>query len=316
MDHFFDALWERMQSQQSQLVVGLDPRLERMPEELVEDALRHYDGSEAIAMAIEEFNREVIDAVAPHAVAVKCQIAFYEMWGLRGLTAYSHTLEYAREADLPVIGDVKRNDIGSTAEAYASAHLGWPEEEELDDDEWFGPEELVADAITINPYFGSDGVHPFLERAEATGRGLFALVKTSNPSAREIQDLETQQGPVYERVGTLVEKWGEDYVGDSGYSLLGAVVGATYPQTLQVLREVMPHTFFLVPGVGAQGASAADAAAAFDRHGGGAVVNSSRGIIYAFNRDPYVEKYGESRWTEAVAAAARETRRKLWEATH
>ena len=166
MEHFFDAIWERMRSQQSQLVVGLDPRLDRMPEELVEHALSYHGSSEAIAVAIEQFNRQVIDAVAPHAVAVKCQIAFYEMWGLRGLTAYSNTLDYAREVGLPVIGDVKRNDIGSTARAYAAAHLGWPEEEDQEDeeedeeDEWFGPGELVADAITINPYFGSDGVNP------------------------------------------------------------------------------------------------------------------------------------------------------------
>jgi len=272
-----------------------------------------------VILAFEEFNRRVIDAVAEHAVAVKCQIAFYEMWGLLGLTAYCNTLDYAREVGIPVIGDVKRNDIGSTAGAYASAHLGTPEkkEDETDDeDQGSMPDELVADAITINPYFGSDGVKPFLTCAAESGRGLFALVKTSNPSAGDIQDLRTQHGPVYERIGALVEKWGEDYVGDSGYSLLGAVVGATYPQTLQVLREVMPHTFFLVPGVGAQGASAADAAAAFDRNGGGAIVNSSRGIIYAYDRDPYIDRYGMSHWTDAIKAAARDTQRKLWEATH
>lgn len=312
MQHFFDRLTDRIRSRRSQLVVGLDPRIDRLPRDIVGSAVeQHGHTGEAAAVAIRQFNREVIDAVSEHAVAVKCQIAFYEMWGLAGLKAYGRTLEYARDRGLAAVGDVKRNDIGSTAEAYASAHLGWTRQ-----GDWTGPDELAADAITVNPYFGYDGIRPFLERARARGRGLFMLVKTSNPSAGELQDLETEHGPVYERVGALAERWGQPYRGTAGYSLLGAVVGATYPQTLRSLRESLPHTFFLVPGVGAQGGSAADAAAAFDGRGEGAVVNSSRGIIYAWQREPYDEEYGERQWKQAVKAAAAELQTNLWRATH
>jgi len=312
MEHFCDRLKEQMDSKRSQVVVGLDPRLDRIPEGIVREARRaHADASAAAGQAIRLFNEQVIDCVSPHVVAVKCQIAFYERWGLEGIRAYSQTLACARDRGLIVIGDVKRGDIGSTAEAYAAAHLGAGEGDACE-----GSGELAADAVTINPYFGYDGVAPFLERASRSGGGIFALVKTSNPSSADIQDLTSGGRPLYERVGQLVESWGEPYRGKSGYSLLGAVVGATYAETLRRLREAMPHTFFLVPGFGAQGAGIEDVLGAFDRRAGGAVVSSSRAIIYAFERGPHARNSGQRQWQQAVRQEARAMKDRLWRATH
>jgi orotidine-5'-phosphate decarboxylase len=300
--HFADELMRRIRERQSQVVVGLDPRVNRLPDEIVHSA----DGPAGAGLA---FNRAVIDAVAEHAVAVKPQVAFYERLGWEGMRAYSETIRYARDRDLLVIGDVKRNDIASTAAAYAAANLGGTEDGQPVADDFH------ADAITINPYLGADGVRPFLEAASAAGGGLFVLVKTSNPSSVDVQDLDTGGASVYERVADLVEEWGETFRGDSGYSLLGAVVGATFPGELAALRERMPHTPFLVPGFGAQGGGVEDVAPAFDVKGTGAVVNSSRGIIFAWQRAPYEEEFGEARWRDAVAAAAADMRRELWAAT-
>jgi orotidine-5'-phosphate decarboxylase len=306
--NFADVLMDAVCRKESQLVVGLDPRLDRLPAEL-----RPNETLPAAAVgagAIAAFNRAVVDAVAAYAVAVKCQIAFYEQFGCEGMKAYAATLQYARDRGLIVIGDIKRGDIASTAAAYATAHLG-P----------VGPgsaasSDFTADAVTINPYLGSDGVMPFVEAAAANGRGVFALVKTSNPSSVEIQNLAGDGGPVYEQVGALVEGWGRPYRGESGYSLLGAVVGATFPGDLVRLRKLMPGTPFLVPGVGAQGGRVADVAGAFDARGLGAIANSSRDIIFAWDRAPYREEYGPARWREAVGAAASDLREQLWRATH
>lgn len=305
--HFADRLTEASERKRSQVVVGLDPRMEMMPPDVVEEEDRT---PRAAAAAILRFNERVLDAVADSVVAVKVQIAFYERYGCEGLRAYAQTLRAARERDLPVIGDVKRNDIGSTAGAYAEAHL--PSTESGD---WEVAEDFHADAITINPLFGSDGVEPFVERARRSGSGLFALVKTSNPSSGEIQDLRCPDRPVYERIGAMVEEWGTSLRGESGYSLLGAVVGATYPEELQRLRRLMPHAIFLVPGFGAQGGGVEEVLGAFDSEGRGAVVNSSRGIIYAFRREPGAERYGVENWEEAVRDAAETMRREIWEAT-
>ncbi len=300
--NFADELTRRIRERRSQVVVGLDPRLERLPREITESA-------DSPADAVLAFNRAVIDAVAEHAVAVKPQIAFYEQLGCAGMHAYAKSVRHAQERDLLVIGDGKRNDIASTAAAYAAAHLGGP------GDEAAAGGDFRADAVTINPYLGSDGVRPFLQAASATGGGVFVLVKTSNASSAEVQDLEVGGCRVYERVAELVEQWGEPYRGESGYSLLGAVVGATFPRQLAALRARMPHTPFLVPGFGAQGGRVEDVAAAFDREGCGAVVNSSRGVIFAWQRPPYDEEFGEGRWREAVTAAAARMRSDLWEAT-
>jgi len=311
-EHFADRLMRVVDERHSQLVVGLDPRLDHMPREIAGEAGgRPGQGAEAAARAIIEFNRAVIDAVASEAAAVKCQIAFYEVFGVEGLRAYAETLRYARRRDLIVIGDVKRNDIGSTAEAYASAHLGGRGARA-----GTGATDFCADAITVNPFFGSDGMLPFLEAAQEAGAGLFALVKTSNPSSGEIQDLKTDARPIYSHIARLVEQWGSNYRGSCDYSLLGAVVGATYPQVQVELRQLMPHAVFLLPGVGVQGAGVKDVLGAFDSKGYGALVSSSRGIIYAWEHDPYAQRYGQARWREAVGAAAAEMRHRLWDATH
>ena len=308
--NFADTLMERMREKRSQVVVGLDPRLERMPAEV-----RPADDGTALtpkaaADAIVAFNRAVVEAVAEHALAVKCQVAFYEQFGCEGMRAYAETLHHARRNGLVVIGDVKRSDIASTAAAYASAHLGRPGGEPAP------AQDFIADAITINPYLGSDGVRPFLEAAAANGRGVFALVKTSNASSVEIQDLDAEGVPLYERVAALVERWGESYRGRSGYSTLGAVVGATFPEELARLRDLMPSVPLLVPGFGAQGGRVEDVAEAFDVEGEGAIVSSSRAIIFAWEREPYREQFGEARWEEAVAAATADMRRRIWDATH
>lgn len=311
--HFADALLDRMEDVESQVVVGLDPRVERLPQAIVDDVVdRHGHSPRAAAEAISEFNRRVLAAVHENVAAVKCQVAFYEQWGVEGLKAYARTLRCAWDRGLPVIGDVKRNDIGSTAGAYAQAHLGGQNE-----GMWRSARDFVVDAITVNPFFGTDGMKPFIERASERNKGLFALVRTSNPSSDELQGLTTEDGePVFRKVARMVEQWGEPYRGDSGYSLLGAVVGATHPDALESLREQMPHTFFLVPGFGAQGGGVEDVVPAFDDDGRGALVNSSRGIIFAWERPPYRDQYGPDRWLQAVEAAAAGMQTQLWEATH
>jgi orotidine-5'-phosphate decarboxylase len=306
--NFADVLMDRIRQRKSQLVVGLDPRVDRLPAGLRPRQARSSAAAAAHAMAA--FNRAVLDAVAEHAAAVKCQVAFYEQYGCEGMHAYSETVQYARDRGVIVIGDTKRNDIASTAAAYATAHLGTA------DGSPAPSLDFIVDAVTVNAYLGSDGVMPFVEAAAANGRGVFALVKTSNPSSVEVQDLDAGGEPLYRRVAALVEGWGRAYRGRSGYSLLGAVVGATFPGELALLRELMPTAPFLVPGVGAQGGRVQDVAAAFDEDGLGAVVNSSRDIIFAWERAPYDERYGEARWQEAVGAAAADLREQLWQATH
>ena len=311
--HFADALHDRMEEVESQVVVGLDPRIDRLPQSLVDDVVdRHGHSPRAAAEAISEFNRRVLAAVHENVVAVKCQVAFYEKWGVEGLKAYARTVRRAWDRDMLVIGDVKRNDIGSTAGAYAQAHLGGRNE-----GMWRQARDFVVDAATVNPYFGTDGMEPFLERASKRKKGLFALVRTSNPSSSELQGIRADDGEqVFRKVARMVEQWGEPYRGESGYSLLGAVVGATQPDALESLREQMPHSLFLVPGFGAQGGGVEDVVPAFDENGGGAVVNSSRGIIFAWQTPPYRNRYGPDRWMQAVEAAAAHMQTELWEATH
>ena len=289
-DNFADRLIAAMESKRSCVVVGLDPRIDALPEELA----AHAAASEAAAAeAIIEFNRGVIEAVAPHAVAVKPQSAFYEMIGWQGVRAYAETIRIAQEKGLLAIADVKRSDIGSTAEAYAQAHL-----------DRFG-----ADAVTVNPYLGTDGIAPFLKRIP-DGKGLFILVKTSNPSSSELQDLSVGDMMLYEKVAMLVEEWGAGAVGECGYSPVGAVVGATYPDAAEKLRNMMPHAIFLVPGYGAQGGSADDCRPCFDKHGRGAVVNSSRGIIFAYVRKDDAET-PPKRWQDTVEGAAMQMKESL-----
>ncbi len=311
--NFADRLIEAVRAKQTCVVVGLDPRLSQIPRRL-QDAARKKVGSgpEGAGRCILEFNRRIIDAVADFAVAVKPQIAFYEPYGVAGVHSFVETIKHAREAGLLVIADAKRNDIGSTAEAYADAFLGTTPL-------WDGTEfsAFGADALTVNAYLGSDGMRPFVEAAKANGKGLFVLVKTSNESSGELQDLKVDGAEgetVFERLGGMVKQWGAEVVGEAGYSSVGAVVGATYPEQAKALREMLPGVPFLVPGYGAQGATAGDVVASFDADGLGAVVNSSRGIIFAYEQEAYAERFGPERFAEAAEEAARKMRDEINEA--
>ena len=310
--HFGDRLLAASDARRSQVVVGLDPQIGLLPDDIVERATaEHGRTPSGAAAAILRFNLGVLEAVSDIAVAVKPQVAFYERFGSEGLRAYGQTIREAHARGLIVIGDVKRGDIGSTAEAYAHAHLSGPAAGEPWD-----AAELRADAVTVNPFFGSDGVRPFLEQAGQSGCGVFVLVKTSNPSSVEVQDLDCGGKPLYEHLGALVEEWGRPYVGGSGYSLVGAVVGATFPRELAALRRVMPHAVLLVPGFGAQGGGVQDVLAAFDPSGRGAVISSSRAVIYAYRGEPYARKCVMKDWKVAVREAAEDMRREIWQATH
>ncbi len=297
MKNFADRLADAIEAKNSRVVVGIDPRLGRLPPALRERAAAGGgDPLERAAEVVAEFARGIIDAVAHAAAAVKPQAAFYELFAAAGWRALADTAAYARERGLLVIGDVKRGDIGSTAEAYAQALLG---ETRVGDAQIAS---LAFDAVTVNPYLGSDGVRPFIDAAAARGKGVFVLVKTSNRSSRELQDLPVGDALVFERLADLVSEWGAGLIGERGYSAVGAVVGATHPDALAALRRRMPHTPFLIPGYGAQGGGAADAAPGFDDRGLGAVVNSSRGIIFAYERG------GDDDWRAAAAAAAERMR--------
>ncbi len=288
--HFADRLVAKVLARQSHVVVGLDPRLDLLPAHLVNRCRKEFGSThQAAAMAIFEFNRQIIDAVADLAPAVKPQMAFYEEYGAAGIEALHLTVNYAKRKGLLVILDGKRNDIGSTAEAYARAYLGGDGETAIGS---HATQAGGADAVTVNAYLGEDGVEPFISYGPE--KGTFILVKTSNPSSGQLQDLFVGPGehpaqhlrPLYEVVAGLVDQWGRDLVGKSGYSSVGAVVGATYPEVARRLRDIMPRAYFLVPGFGAQGATAADAAAAFNDDGLGALVNVSRAVIYAYRNNP------------------------------
>ena len=268
-----DELMKRIDELGNPTVVGLDPTPEMMPEHLKEEMMGRYGKTpKAMAEMYLAFNRMVIDGIYDLVPAVKPQIAMYESLGIEGINAFFETISYAKSKSLSVIGDIKRGDISSTAAAYA-CHIGGVEI----DGEWFDP--WKEDWVTVNPYLGTDGIQPFIEAANRRNRGIFVLVKTSNPSSGELQDL------IYERVARLVDHWGSQAMGSQGYSRVGAVVGATYPEQGARLRELMPRTFFLVPGYGAQGASGKDLKAFFDRDGRGCLVNSSRGITGAYQKD-------------------------------
>jgi len=292
-----DRLMARIEALNCPVVVGLDPTLEMIPEKmLVESAKSFGETPEAAAFALLKFNRQVIDAVADIVPAVKPQIAMYERYGLDGIRAYLMTVEYAIGRGLLVIGDVKRGDIGSTAQAYAAHICPQP---------LFGHKFEIwnADAITVNPYLGGDSIAPFLDVLKERDKMVFVLVKTSNPGSADIQDVliaGAEARPLYEHVAELVAGWGagDGLVGEHGYSKVGAVVGATHPEAGARLRTLMPRTFFLVPGYGAQGAGAADVAKFFDKNGRGCVVNSSRGIIAAWQ--------AEGKGADRVGRCARE----------
>ena len=276
-------------------LVGLDPRLDQLPAQVVAAAeQRSGSATEVAASAFEEFCCRVVDVVAPLVPAVKPQSAFFEQCGSAGCQALARVIQHAREAGLIVICDAKRGDIGSTARAYAEAYLAGDDPASA---AW------AADALTVNPYLGRDALEPFVEVAAERGAGLYVLVRTSNPGAVLFQDLVDAGRPVYRHVAALVEEWAAADAGEDGFGSVGAVVGATFPEELAELRAAMPHVPLLVPGYGSQGGAAADVAAAFNSNGLGAVVNSSRGINFAYRREPYAAEYGEERWEAAIEAA-------------
>lgn len=287
MTNFGDTLAEAVKRCGNPVVVGLDPRWEQLPRAMVAG---QSDDSAGRAAVYEFFSREIIDVVAERVPAVKPQAAFFEECGPVGMVALGNVVRHARDKGLLVIMDGKRNDIGSTAEAYAHGYLGR-------ESAW------GCDALTISPYLGADSLEPFINVARERGAGLFALVKTSNPGSGMLQDRLIDGEPLYRIVARYVEEQSAANAGTSGYGHVGAVVGATYPEQLAELRAAMPHTWFLVPGYGSQGGTAKDCALAFSSHGLGAVINNSRGIIFAHQRPEYKDRFGESRWQEAVAAA-------------
>ncbi len=277
-----DRLLEKIVALQNPTVAGLDPKLSYVPEFLRERAFGEFGNTlEGAAAAVLAFNRGLIDALWDIVPAVKPQAAYYELLGWPGVRALAETIAYAREKGMFVITDGKRNDIGATMQAYAAAHLGETQLAQGVPATPFG-----ADALTVNGYLGSDGIRPLLEVCAREDKGIFVLVKTSNPSSGELQDLRLEDGrTVYETMGARCEEWGRELPGKYGYSGVGAVVGATYPTQLGELRKKLPHTFFLVPGYGAQGGGADDVAPGFDALGLGAVVNSSRGILCAWQKE-------------------------------
>ena len=290
---FGDRLAEAVEQKRSQLIVGLDPRLELLPLELRGEAQHSPEG---VAEAFSRFCRGIIDAVAPYAVCVKPQLAFFELYGSAGLGALEEICEHAREAGLLVIADAKRGDIGSTARAYAGAYL-----------EPRGTRPPLADALTVNPYLGRDALEPFLLACQRHGGGVFSLLKTSNPGSADLQDLTLSDGrTVWQHLALLLQEPAETLVGSSGLSSLGVVVGATYPRAIGEARKLLPRSIILLPGVGAQGASPADLARAFTSGPASALVNASRSVIFAYRAGEDLD------WREAAGAEAARLRDEIW----
>lgn len=289
-------LIEKIKKTNAPIVVGLDPMMKFIPEHIKQAAF-HEQGEtlEGAAEAIWQYNKAIVDATFDLIPAVKPQIAMYEQFGIPGLMAFKKTVDYCKEKDLVVIGDVKRGDIGSTSEAYAVGHIG---KVQVGSQCYRGFDE---DFITVNPYLGSDGVKPFIAVGKEEKKGIFVLVKTSNPSSGELQDRQIDGRPLYEIVGEQVAAWGAEHMGED-YSYVGAVVGATYPEQGKILRKIMPKTYILVPGYGAQGGKGADLVHFFNEDGLGAIVNSSRGIIAAYQQEKYA-RFGEQNFADASRQA-------------
>ena len=292
-----DKLVEKIKKTGAPIEVGLDPMLDYVPEFLKQKAFAEYGETlEGAAEAIWQFNKAIVDATYDLIPAVKPQIAMYEQFGIPGIIAFKKTLDYCHEKDLLVIGDIKRGDIGSTSGAYATGHIG---KAKVGNNEFYGFNE---DFVTINPYMGTDSVQPFIDVAIPEKKGMFILTKTSNPSSGEFQDRLVDGRPLYEWVAEKVVEWGSQHVGECGYSYVGAVVGATYPEMGKVLRDIMKKNFILVPGYGAQGAKGSDLVNYFNEDGLGAIVNSSRGIIAAHKQEKYA-KFGPEGFADASRQA-------------
>lgn len=291
-----DALLEGIARTQNPTVAGLDPKLDFIPDYIKQKAFSEYGETlKGAAEAIFEYNKGLIDALCEIVPAVKPQAAYYEMYGTEGVIALRRTQDYAREKGMYVITDGKRNDIGTTMEAYAVAHLG---KVKVGNNEYCP---FAGDALTVNGYLGTDGIKPLIDVCNKYDKGIFVLAKTSNPSSGELQDKLIDGMPVYEMMGRMCENWSKDLMGKYGYSGVGIVAGATYPEQIAELRSKLPETFFLIPGYGAQGASAKDISAAFDKNGLGGIVNSSRGIMCAYKKEGCDEKdYAGAAYREAV----------------
>lgn len=296
-NNMINKLVDKIKKTNAPVVVGLDPMLKYIPEHIKKAAFSQYGETlEGAAEAVWQFNKAIVDCIYDIVPAVKPQVAMYEQFGVPGMAAFKKTVDYCKQKDLVVIGDVKRGDIGSTSEAYAVAHLGKVT---------VGNTILSAfdeDFATVNPYLGSDGINPFLKVCQEEKKGIFILVKTSNPSSGEFQDRIIDGRPLYEWVGEKVNEWASQCMGDQ-YSYVGAVVGATYPEMGKILRKVMPKSYILVPGYGAQGGKAEDLVHFFNKDGLGAIVNSSRGIIAAYTKEEY-SRFGETGFADASRQAA------------
>ncbi len=285
-----------IKKKEAPVVVGLDPMLSYVPQFIKDKAFKEFGETlEGASEAIFEYNKGIVDAIYDIIPAVKPQIAMYEQFGVPGLVAFSKTVNYCKSKGLVVIGDIKRGDIGSTSTAYAVGHIG---KVEVGSKSYYPFDE---DFVTVNPYLGTDGVKPFVDVCKEEKKGIFVLVKTSNPSSGEFQDKLVDGRPLYELVGEKVSEWGAEAMGDD-YSYVGAVVGATYPKMGEVLRKIMPKTYILVPGYGAQGGKAEDLKPYFNEDGLGAIVNSSRGIICAYKNEKY-SQFGEEGYADASRAA-------------
>ena len=296
MKNIIDVLIEKIKETKNPTVMGLDPRYEMLPKCVTDKYPKTIEGA---AQAILEYNKALIDATYDIIPAVKPQIAFYEMFGIPGMVAFKATCQYAKQKGMLVIADIKRGDIGSTAQGYSNAYLGKTNIGDIEQSIF------DVDFVTVNPYMGTDCIKPFVEDCKKYNKGLFILVKTSNPSSGELQDLKLENGEeVYTRVAKLVENWGEELRGEYNYSSIAAVVGATYPKQLETLRKFAPHTYFLIPGYGAQGGTAADIVQGFDSNGLGGIVNASRSLMCAYKSDKWKNKFEEKDYAQATRAEA------------
>nr|MBP3680754.1 orotidine-5'-phosphate decarboxylase [Clostridia bacterium] len=308
MKNAIDILIDKIRKTNNPTVMGLDPRYDIIP-----DCVKNkYDKTlQGVSEAILEYNKALIDATYDIIPAIKPQIAFYEMFGVEGINVFNETCKYARKKQMVVIADIKRGDIGTTAQGYSNAFLGKTQVGNTEIDVF------NVDFVTINPYMGTDCVKPFIEDCKKYNKGIFILVKTSNKSSGEIQDLILQNGKtIYETVAELVNEWGKDLIGESGYSSISSVVGATYPQQLKELRKIMPASYFLIPGYGAQGGKAGDIALGFDNKGLGGIVNASRSLMCAYKSDLWKEKFTEVEYAKATRAEAIRMKNELNEALY
>ena len=304
--NMMDNLINKIKEKNSPIVMGIDPRYEMIPDIIKSKYPKDMAGFAESAVV---FAKKLIDATYDIIPAIKPQLAYFEMMGPNGLDAFQEIVDYAKSKDLIVIADAKRGDIGTTSQGYANTFLG---ETSLDD---YNEKIYDADFVTVNPYMGTDCVKPFIEDSKKYGKGVFVLVKTSNKSSGELQDLRLENGnKVYEQVATLVAEWGKDLIGEYGYSSISAVVGATYPEQLKEIRRLAPHTFFLIPGYGAQGGKAEDIALGFDENGIGGIVNASRSLMCAYKSDRWKDIYTEKQFAEATRAEALRMREELMNA--